>query len=114
MKSDGNNVYGLVVAPQGLAPVLQAVRRVIGDGTASIYRSHFNGAETLRFSTESVDFESTPLENGTEHLLNGGVGGSSEEVVAFVRTLSVALVDAGVEHRFEVYKNRELVQLVPS
>src|SRR5580704_14822116 len=104
MTPDGNNnVYGHIVAPLGLYPILQAVSSVIGEGRACIHKSQFNGAETLRFSTDCVDFESTPLEEGNQHLLNGGVGGTLEDHVAFVGAMSKALTEIGIEHRFEVY-----------
>ncbi len=102
-RPDGNNVFGLVVAPDGLDPVLQAVSRLVGARHASIYQSRFDGAETLRFSTDSVDFESTPLEGGHQHLLNGGVGGTAEDVLAFVRELARVFTEAGIQCSFEVY-----------
>src|SRR4051812_31600854 len=100
--SDFDNVYGHFVAPQGLDPVLRAVRRLVGEGQASVYTSQFDGAQTLRFSTDAVDFESTPHDGGTRHLLNGGVDGTLPEVANFVRTMSELLTEAGIEHRFEV------------
>jgi hypothetical protein len=58
MIPEGNNVYGIITAPQGLEPVLRAVEQVVGEGRASIYRSQFNGSETLCLRSESADFES--------------------------------------------------------
>ena len=112
---EGNNVYGHVVAPHGLHPILQAVRQLVGENRASIYKSQFNRSETLHFSTDAVDFESTPLEDGRRHLINGGVGGDSNDVVAFVRAMSRLLTEAGVEHSFEIYDyNHNLVQTIPN
>src|ERR1700694_5869749 len=107
MMPDGNNVYGQIFAPLGLHPVLQTVRRLIGDERASSYKSQFNGAETLRFSTNGVDFESTPLENDGRHLLNGVVAGDRNNVVAFAEAMSQLLTEAGIEHRFEVYDQEQ-------
>ena len=113
MIPEGNNVYGIITAPQGLEPVLRAIEQVVGGGRASIYRSQFNGSETLRLRSESADFESDPLDDGVQHLFNGGVGGSLEKVVAFVRALSESLSRSGIEHSFEVYEGQQLVQRLP-
>jgi hypothetical protein len=115
MIPDGNDVYGQVTAPMGLELVLQAVRRVTGEGKGHLYRSQFSGATTLRFSTENVDFESTPLDDGRQHLFNGAVGGSLVHVTTFARSLSAMLADLGIENRFEVYDDENnLVQVVTS
>jgi hypothetical protein len=111
MTSEGNNVYGLITAPQGLQPVLRAVEQAISGGRVYIKRSGFNGAETLRIRSESADFETDSL-GGEEHLFNGGVGGSLEEVVAFVRALSESLSRSGIEHSFEVYDDQQLVRRI--
>ena len=113
MIPEGYNVYGLITTPQGLRPILRAVEQVVGRGHAYIKRSGFDGAETLHVLSESADFESDYLDDGVEHLFNGGVGGSLEEVVAFVRTLSESLSRSGIEHCFEVYDHQQLVQRLP-
>jgi hypothetical protein len=113
MIPEGNNVYGIISAPQGLEPVLRAVEQVVGGGRAYIYRSQFNGSHTLRLRSESADFESDYLDDGVRHLFSGGVGGSLEEVVGFVRLLSGSLSRSGVEHSFEVYDDQQLFQRIP-
>lgn len=113
MIPEGNNVYAQITAPKGLKPVLGALRQVAGEAKGYIYKSGFNGARTIHFLTDNVDFESTPLDVGRQHLLNGAVGGSLEDVTAFVRLLSAMLADAGVENSFEVYDDESnLVQLI--
>jgi hypothetical protein len=113
MLPEGNNVYGLIAAPQGLQPVLRAVERVVGGSRAYIKRSGCDGAETLHLRSDSADFESNHLDGGVQHLLSGGAGGSLEEVVAFVRALSESLSRSGIEHSFEVYDDQQLVQRIP-
>jgi hypothetical protein len=113
MIREGNNVYGIVTAPQGLEHVLRAVEQVVGGGRASIYRSHFNGSETLRLRSESADFESDHLDDGVQHLFSGSVDGSLEEVVALVLLLSESLSRSGIEHSFEVHDDQQLVQRIP-
>lgn len=111
---DSNNVYGRIVAPGGLAPVLGAVRGLPGLERAYVKKSQYDGAEVLRFSSDAVDFESTPLGGGPRHLLNGGVEGPPEDVVGFVRAMSDRLAEAGVEHHFEVYDtDGSLLTVIP-
>lgn len=109
----GNNVYGQVIAPEGLQPVLRAVERLIGENRVYIKKSQFSGAETLHFGTDDTQFDSTPLEEAGHHLVNGAVGGSLEDVVGFVRALSGSLPQEGIEHHFEVYDGERLVQTFP-
>jgi hypothetical protein len=115
MIPDCNNVHGLMTARHSLTPVLGAVERLVGSGgRATHYRSGFDGAKSLEFVTESAEFASAPL-GGGEHLLNGGVGGTLEDVLAFVRALSGVLSEAEVEHRFEVSDDRRrLLYFIPS
>lgn len=109
-----NNVYGHVISSRGLDDVLRAVQPLVAEGRAWIYVSGYDGARTLHLQTDSLDFESTPLDTGT-HLLNGGVGGTLEEVLAVVEAMSEKLSLAGIEHSFEVYDEaRNLLKVVPS
>jgi len=110
---DGNNVYGHIIIPDGLAPVLHAVRDVQGVGKASIYLSGFDESESLILSSELIDFRSEPLEPGRQ-MLNGGVAGTIDKVVAFVAGLSRALSDAEIEHHFEIYdEKKRLIREIP-
>jgi hypothetical protein len=113
MIPEGNNVYGEMTAPQGLEPILRAVEEVVGVSQAHIYRSQFNGAETLPIRSDSAIFKSDRLGDGIEHLFNGAVGGSLEEVVDFVRALSATLSRSGIVHSFEVYDDQQLVREIP-
>ena len=108
-----NNVYSHITAPNGLSAVLRAVQQLFGGGRAYIKTSQFNGAQTLRLSRDGVGFESVPLEEVSQHLLNGEVEGTVEDVVTFVRAMSGLLSQAGIEHQFEVYDDHDLVALVP-
>lgn len=108
-----NNVYGQVVAPDGLRPVLEAAKSVLGPGCASLFRGRGADAETLRIRSDACDFESLPLPGGMEHLLNGAVSGTPEQVMTFVRTLSAALTEARVEHTFDVHDGRRIVLSLP-
>lgn len=107
MIPDFNNVYGEIHTPQGLQRALAAVQLLVGQDRAYIYRSGYNGAETLHVRTADAEFDSEPF-GGTGHLISGGVAGSPEEVVVYIRSLSDALEKVGVEYRFEVYDERRL------
>src|SRR5260370_6963157 len=100
MLPEGNNVCGIITASRGLQPVLRAVEHLVAGGRAWIYRSQFNGAETLHLRSESVDFESEPLQDGVQHLFSGGVGGSLDEVLGFVRALPEPLSPPGLNPCF--------------
>ena len=108
-----NNVYGQLIAPDGLRRVLVAVEDAIGPGCASLFHARAGGTETLRIRTDAADFESLPLPGGMEHLLNGAVAGPADAVAAFARTLSSALARAKVEHTFEVHDGRRVVLSLP-
>jgi hypothetical protein len=108
-----NNVYGQVVAPDGLRAVFDAAERVVGPGCASLFHARAGGPKMLRIRTDAADLESIPLPGGMEHLLNGAVGGSTEEVAAFVRALSASLTEANVEHAFEVHDGKRIVLSLP-
>jgi hypothetical protein len=109
MNSERNNVFGVITAPNGIEAVLRAVEHLVGKGGASVYRSRYNRAETLRPHSDDVEFDSEPLPEGAGHLFNGGVGGSPEEIASFVSALSDALRDAGIEHRFEIYDGKQVL-----
>src|SRR5262249_19215858 len=107
-------VYGHIVSPQGLGPVLRAVQPLAVGGRAWISVSGYDGTRTLHVETDSLDFSTDPL-GEDRHLFNGGVAGTADEVVAFVESLSRALSAAKIEHSFEVYDvDQNLLHVVPS
>ncbi len=83
MIPDGNNVYGHIVTPRGLEPVLVALRSLLTDGRVWLKTSGYDGTMTLHLETDTLDFVTTPL-GGGRHLFNGGVAGSTDEVIAQV------------------------------
>lgn len=110
---DGNNVYAVLTA-HGLTKVERAAKHALGRDAVSVYRSAYDGGDTLKVRTESAYFETTLL-GGDEYLLSGGVGGSAEEIEAFVKKLSASLAAEGVTHQFEVYDDEgELLLLIPT
>ena len=113
MLPDGNNVYGHVEAPRGLEQVLAALQPLATGGRVWLKTSGYDGTTTLHLETNPLDFATTPL--GGSHLFNGGVAGSTAEVIARVEELSAALSAGGVGHGFEVYDaDQNLVCVVPA
>lgn len=108
-----NNVYGQLIAPGGLRPVVVAVEEALGPGCVSMFRSRASDTETLRIRSDAADLESLPLPGGMEHLLNGAVDGTLDEVIALVRLLSRALQEANIEHSFEIHDGRRVVLSLP-
>ena len=108
-----NNVYGQLVAPGGLQPVLVAIEALLGPGCASLFHTRAGAGETLRIRSDTSDFESLPLPGGMEYLLNGAVAGSVDEVMVFVRALSAQLTESNIEHTFEVHDGRRVVLSLP-
>ena len=102
MIPDGNNVYGIVKAPGGLRPVLAAAQTLDCWRSARIKTSGYSGEQTIRLESEDADFETERLSE-SEHLFNGAVGGTLDQVINFVQRLSDALHAGGIDHHFEVY-----------
>jgi hypothetical protein len=114
MKLSANNVYGQLVAPDGLRPVLVALEKLLGPGQASLFRSRSTSTiETLRIRTDAADLESLPMPGGIDYLLNGAVAGSMDDVIAFVQRLSAGLSEAHIEHTFEIHDGRRIVLSLP-
>jgi hypothetical protein len=66
-----------------------------------------------RSATAPTRSTATPLGDGS-YSLNGGVGGTTGEVVEFVLAMSGAFAEAGIDHHFEVFDERQnLVRSVP-
>ncbi|QDV15471.1 hypothetical protein Pan153_00850 [Gimesia panareensis] len=109
---DSNNVYGCITSLDGLAFVRDAVNKLEEVNEACISVSGYDGSESLILRSDLIDFESEPLENG-QHLLNGAIAGTINEIISFVSKLSHTLSEAGIEHHFEIYNAEELVKEIP-
>ena len=105
---DYNNVYGHVIAPNGLTTVLENVRGTAGVRKAGIKVSGYDGSESLILSGDLIEFESEPIEND-EHLLKGCIAGTIEEIIIFIGQLSHALSEAKLDHHFEVYNEEQIL-----
>jgi hypothetical protein len=112
-RPQANNVYGQIVAPDGLRPVVLALETALGPGCASVVNPRPGAPEVLRLRTDTADFESLPLPGGMDHVLNGSVSGSSGDVTAFVRRISQAFTEVKLEHTFDVLEGGHVVLSVP-
>ena len=112
-RKPNNNVYGQLIAPDGLGAVLVAVEKALGPGCASMFHSRAGQSETLRIRTDSADLESLALPGGMDYLLNGVVEGSEGDIANFVRSLSAELLEAKIDHTFEVHDGRRVVLSLP-
>ena len=108
-----NNVYGQIVAPDGLRPVVAALEKVLGPGCVSVFNPRPGAPEVIRLRTDVADFESLALPGGMDHLFNGSVAGSAEDVAAFARRVSAAMVEAKIEHTFDVVNARRVALTLP-
>jgi hypothetical protein len=102
MIPDSNNVYGQIEAPNGLEPIRFALASWLGSSAVSIYKSSYDGSESIRLRTTRAEFASTPLKNGC-HLLNGCVEGNLTTIESFIANLSRHLEWIGVKHSFEIH-----------
>jgi hypothetical protein len=113
MRMRANNVYGQIVAPGGLRPVVAALEKVLGPGCVSVFNPRPGAREVLRLRTDAADFESLPLPGGMEHLCNGSVAGPADDVIGFVRRVSGALSEMKVDHTFDVLDGGGVVLSLP-
>jgi hypothetical protein len=79
----------------------------------SVFNPRPGAPEVIRLRTDVADFESLALPGGMDHLFNGSVAGSSDEVLAFARRVSEALANAKIEHTFDVLDAGHVVLSLP-
>lgn len=90
-----------------------ALEKALGPGCVSVYNPRPGAAEVIRLRSDLTDFESLPLPGGMDHLFNGAVAGTSDDVAAFVRRVSAAFVEAKLEHTFDVVEGGRVVLSLP-
>src|SRR5688572_27468213 len=95
------NVYGVIVAPEGLGVVLRAVECIAE--SAGIDPSSEKYGDALWFLSDAFDLRTLPCQYNDEHNLSGFVGGSLTEVGIVVRKLSETLQRAHIKHFLDIY-----------
>jgi hypothetical protein len=108
-----NNVYGQIVAPDGLRPLVVALEKALGPGCVSVFSPRPGAPEVIRVRTDAADFESLPMPGGMVHLFNGSVAGTSDDVTAFTQRISDALTKAKLEHTFDIVDAGRVVSSLP-
>jgi hypothetical protein len=70
-----NNVYGYLYSKTSLRDVAKLLRNYLGvsEKQIYIYRSQFDGNETLKIKMEKCELETQSLKEGDKWLLNGAV-----------------------------------------
>jgi hypothetical protein len=100
MIPDGANVYGHVIAPQGLRVVSAALKTIAEWEVSAIQKKE------LVFDSARVMLRSE-FSEGDEHMICVRVNGCDADVIFFTIDMSRALQAAGLEHHFEVYDARD-------
>jgi hypothetical protein len=90
-----------------------ALEKALGPGCVSVSSPRPGAPEVIRLRTEAADLESLPLPGGMDHLFNGAVAGSSDDVASFVRRVSGAFAETKLEHTFDVVEGGRVVLALP-
>jgi hypothetical protein len=100
-----SNVFGYLGSSIGLGPVAAALCSRLGmsPDEVKVYRSGFNGAETLRVETSSCSLEAHPAQLADTWHFNGAVAGAPHEIFATLLPIALQLTWAGFSARFEIY-----------
>jgi hypothetical protein len=113
---DGNNIYGYLSSKTGLRDVAKVLRNYLdlSEKQIYIYRSQFDGDETLKIRAEIYEFETQSLEEGDKWLFNGAVAGDVNSIKATLKEICDPLRRQGYETKFEIYdKNCEFLSDYP-
>jgi hypothetical protein len=113
----GNNVYGHLYSKTGLRDVAKVLRNYLGlsEKQVYIYRSQFDGDETLQIRTETYEFETQSLEEEDKWLFNGAVAGDIDSIKVTLKEICDPLRRQGYETKFEIYdENCEFLSDYPS
>jgi len=100
-----NNVYGYLYSKKGLRDVAKVLRNYLGlsEKQIFIYRSQFDGNETLKIRMEMCELETQSLKEGDKWLFNGAVAGDIESIKATLKEIYDPLRRKGYETNFEIY-----------
>jgi hypothetical protein len=100
-----NNVYGYLYSKTGLRDAAKVLRNYLGlsEKQIYIYKSQFDGNETLKIRTETCEFETQSLKEGNKWLFNGAVSGDIDSIKATLKEICDPLKRKGYETNFEIY-----------
>jgi hypothetical protein len=102
---DTNNVYGHFSSHANLEKLAAILRRRLffDEDEVTVYKSSFDGCQTIRITNQIAEFESTKFDNEGTYSLNGAVAGSEKEIFDFVSNLFTVLKQHGYNPVFEIY-----------
>ena len=107
-----DNVCGLLYAPVRLQVVYGAVKELLPEAQITLSVSGFTNQPILWVTTELLELESEPLDDGN-HLLNGVACPSFGR--SFLKQLSACFIGNGIAHRLEWYSSSgDLVRVFQS
>lgn len=100
-----NNVYGFLFSRTSLEKVAEVLRSRLGltKTEVYVYRSGFDGSETLKVRTEAYEFETQKAKENNTWLFSGSVAGNLDEILTVLKLLSSHLRWAGYDTKFEIY-----------
>jgi hypothetical protein len=100
-----NNVYGYLYSKTGLRDVAKLLRNHLGlsEQQIYIYKSQFDGNETLMIKTETCELETQSLKEGDKWLFNGAVAGDIDSIKSTLKEICDPLRHKGYETKFEIY-----------
>lgn len=111
-----NNVYGFLYSKIGLKDAATVLRNYLGlsEKQAYIYKSQYDGDETLKIRTEAYEFETQSLKEEDTWLFNGAVAGDIDSIKATLKEICDPLKFKGYEANFEIYdENFEFIFKYP-
>ncbi|MEL6438127.1 MAG: hypothetical protein AAFQ80_02555 [Cyanobacteria bacterium J06621_8] len=111
-----NNVYGFLYSKVGLRDVAKVLQDFLelSEKQAYIYKSQFDGNETLKIRTEAYEFETQSLEEEDKWLFNGAVAGDIDSIKVILKEICDTLKIKGYEANFEIYdENCEFISEYP-
>ncbi len=100
-----NNIYGYIHSHKSLIEIAKIFRNHLGllEQQVYIYKSQFDGDETLNIRMETYDFETQSLPEGNKWLFNDAVAGDIKSIKAILKQLSEPLIREKYEITFEIY-----------
>lgn len=111
-----NNVYGILFCNSSLKKPYKILRDRLGltEAEVYLYKSQFDGAESLKVRTDIYDLETDKTDRDSEYLLNGEVAGETAEVITRIKEIADVLNLNNYRCHFEIYDdNSEFLDEYP-
>ena len=98
------HIYGILIC-SSLEKLCKILRDRLGLTKAEVYlyKSQFDGAESLKVRTDIYNLETDKTDRDSEYLLNGEVAGETAEVINRVEAIAHVLNQNKHRCHFEIY-----------